>query len=31
MHDIELEAHQKPTQDKIDEIHKEDDEAKYQR
>ncbi|WP_280150040.1 phage tail tape measure protein [Bacillus subtilis] len=31
MRDIELEAHQKATQDKIDEIDKTDDEAKYQK
>lgn len=31
MRDIELEAHQKATQDKIDEIDKEDEEAKYQK
>ncbi len=29
MRDIELESHQKATQDKIDEIDKEDEEAKY--
>lgn len=31
MRDLELEAHQKATQDLIDEIDKEDDEAKYQK
>lgn len=31
MRDIELEAHQKATQDKIDEIDNEDEEAKYQK
>ncbi|KDE21645.1 hypothetical protein EF83_22615 [Bacillus subtilis] len=31
MRDIELEAHQKATQDLIDEIDKEDEEAKYQK
>ncbi|MEC0839241.1 phage tail tape measure protein, partial [Bacillus atrophaeus] len=31
MRDIELEAHQKATQDLIDEIDKEDDEAKFQK
>ncbi|MGO0713665.1 phage tail tape measure protein [Bacillus subtilis] len=31
MRDIELKAHQKATQDKIDEIDKTDDEAKYQK
>lgn len=31
MRDIELKAHQKATQDLIDEIDKTDDEAKYQK
>lgn len=31
MRDIELEAHRKATQDIIDEIDKEDDEAKFQK